>query len=159
MCQWKNFENRSTSGEVVDNIIVDVLAHTVEFRPRWFFFKWRGFSATAAPLTSATNGIFSSYREFRSFIDVRVIAGGDFDILGPIIAIENLRSHVDCPFSTNQATNKQNLELCLLWSSCVAHADIIFSSCGFFFFSSPNLSGSRVDVYHTSTHGAASVRI
>jgi len=28
-----------------------------------------------------------------------------------------------------------------------------------FFFSSPNLSGHRLDVYHTSTHGVALVRI
>jgi len=28
-----------------------------------------------------------------------------------------------------------------------------------FFFSSPNLSGRRLDVYHTSTHGVALVRI
>jgi len=27
------------------------------------------------------------------------------------------------------------------------------------FFSSPNISGRRVDVYHTSTHGVALVRI
>ena len=27
------------------------------------------------------------------------------------------------------------------------------------FFSSPNLSGRRLDVYHTSTHGVALVRI
>jgi len=45
---------------------------------------------------------------------------------------------------------------------------IIFLPCGFFlssiyllsfFFSSPDLSGHRLDVYHTSTHGAALVRI
>ena len=43
---------------------------------------------------------------------------------------------------------------------------IIFLPCGFFlsifyisFFSSPNLSGHRLDVYHTSTHGVALVRI
>jgi len=40
---------------------------------------------------------------------------------------------------------------------------IIFSSCGFLlllsFFSSPNLSLRRLDVYHTSTHGVALVRI
>jgi len=42
---------------------------------------------------------------------------------------------------------------------------IIFSSCFFllsfffFFISSPNLSGQRLDVYHTSTHGVALVRI
>jgi len=29
----------------------------------------------------------------------------------------------------------------------------------FFFFSSPNLSGQRLDVHHTSTHGEALVRI
>ena len=33
------------------------------------------------------------------------------------------------------------------------------SSSSFFFFSSPNLSGRRLDVYHTSTHGVALVRI
>ena len=43
---------------------------------------------------------------------------------------------------------------------------IIFLPCGFFlsfssssFFSSPNLSGRRLDVYHTSTHGVALVWI
>jgi len=51
-----------------------------------------------------------------------------------------------------------------LWPPCVADADIIFLPCGFFylsffFFSSPNLSGRRLDVYHTSTHGVALVRI
>ena len=29
----------------------------------------------------------------------------------------------------------------------------------FFFFSSPNLSGHRLDLYHTSTHGVALMRI
>jgi len=46
-----------------------------------------------------------------------------------------------------------------LWLPCVADADIIFSSCGFFFFSSPNLSRRTLDVCHTSTHDVASVRI
>ena len=43
---------------------------------------------------------------------------------------------------------------------------IIFSCCGFYllssssvFFSWPNLSSRRLDVYHTSTHGVALVRI
>ena len=40
---------------------------------------------------------------------------------------------------------------------------IIFSSSGFFlllsFFSLPNLSSRRLDVYHTSTHGVARVQI
>ena len=43
---------------------------------------------------------------------------------------------------------------------------IIFLPCSFFLssffvylFSSPNLSGRRLDVWHTSTHGVALVRI
>ena len=42
---------------------------------------------------------------------------------------------------------------------------IIFLPCDFYlllsssFFSSPNLSGHRLDLYHTSTHGVALVRI
>jgi len=48
-----------------------------------------------------------------------------------------------------------------LWPPCVADADIIFLPCGFYLciFSSPNLSGRRLDIYHTSTHGVALVRI
>ena len=41
---------------------------------------------------------------------------------------------------------------------CNKRRPYIFSSCGFFFFllfSLPNLSGRRLDVYHTSTHGVA----
>ena len=45
-----------------------------------------------------------------------------------------------------------------LWN----RADHYILSCDFFFlssifFSSPNLSGRRVDVYHTSAHGVALV--
>ena len=52
-----------------------------------------------------------------------------------------------------------------VWPPCVADADIIFLPCDFFlssvffFYSSPNLSGRSLDVYHTSTHGVALVRI
>jgi len=54
---------------------------------------------------------------------------------------------------------------CCLWPPCVADADVIFLPCSFFlsssclFLSSPNLSRRRLDVYHTSTHGVALVRI
>jgi len=34
-----------------------------------------------------------------------------------------------------------------------------FLASSIFFYSSPNLSGRRLDVYHTSTHGVALVRI
>jgi len=51
----------------------------------------------------------------------------------------------------------------LLWSPYVIGQTIIFLPCDFyllsFFFSSPNLSGCRLDVYHTSTHGVALVQI
>jgi len=49
-----------------------------------------------------------------------------------------------------------------LWLPYVIGADIIFLPCDFYllsFFSSPNLSGWILDVYHTSTHGVALVRI
>jgi len=52
----------------------------------------------------------------------------------------------------------------LLSPPCVSDADIIFLSCfflscSFLLFSSPNFSGRRLNVYHTSTHGVALVRI
>jgi len=50
----------------------------------------------------------------------------------------------------------------ILWSPYVIGQTIIFSSCSFFylsFFSSPNLSFQRLDVYHTLAHGVALVRI
>jgi len=52
----------------------------------------------------------------------------------------------------------------LLWPPYEIGQAIIFSSCRFFylssfFFSSPNLSRRRSDVYHTSTHGVSLVRI
>jgi len=49
-----------------------------------------------------------------------------------------------------------------LWPPYEIGQAIIFLPCGFylsFFISSPNLSGRRSDVYHTSTHGVALVRI
>ena len=51
-----------------------------------------------------------------------------------------------------------------LWSPYVIGQTIIFLPCdfyllSFFFFSSPNLSGRRLDVYRTSSHGVALVRI
>ena len=36
---------------------------------------------------------------------------------------------------------------------------MLFLSSSFFLFSSPNLSGRRLDVYHTLAHGVALVRI
>jgi len=53
----------------------------------------------------------------------------------------------------------------MAWPPYVIGQAIIFLPCGFYLlsfflsFSSPNLSGRRLDVYHTSTHGVALVRI
>ena len=52
-----------------------------------------------------------------------------------------------------------------LWSPYVIGQTIIFLPCDFFlsifffFYSSPNLSGHRLDVYHTATHDVVLVRI
>ena len=52
-----------------------------------------------------------------------------------------------------------------LWPPYVIGGAIIFLPCDFYlssiflFFSSPNLSGRRLDVYHTLAHGVALVRI
>ena len=63
--------------------------------------------------------------------------------------------------------SSRDVKLCLfrayLWSPYVIGRPYIFSCCGLFlllsFFSSPNLSGRRLDVYHTLAHGVALVRI
>jgi len=52
------------------------------------------------------------------------------------------------------------LIMAALHSRCEHYVFVLFlSSSVFLFFSSPNLSGHRLDVYHTSTHGVALVRI
>jgi len=58
---------------------------------------------------------------------------------------------------------------CIVMAALCNRGAIIFLPCSFFpsfylllllsFFSSPNLSGRRLDVYHTLTHGVALVRI
>jgi len=53
------------------------------------------------------------------------------------------------------------LFLLFLWPPCAADANIIFYRCGFFFFLSffPGLISAFTDVYHTSAHDVALVRI
>jgi len=64
-----------------------------------------------------------------------------------------------------QSISLQNMDVktFLLWPPCVADADIIFSSCGFFFLSSSFFLAYsqqlQLDVYHTSTHDVALVQI
>ena len=55
-------------------------------------------------------------------------------------------------FSSHQSIN--------LWPPYeIGYAIIFLPVVSFFLFSSPNLSGCRLDVYHTYTHGVALVRI
>jgi len=46
-----------------------------------------------------------------------------------------------------------------VWNRAGHYIFILWFLSIFYIFSSPNLSGRRVDVYHTSTHGVALVRI
>ena len=46
-----------------------------------------------------------------------------------------------------------------LWNRADHYIFALLFPSSFFFFSSPNLSGRRLDVYHTSTHGVDLVRI
>ena len=64
-------------------------------------------------------------------------------------------------FTASRSTGRNIGMDAFLWPPCVADADIIFLPCDFYllFYSSPNLSGSRLDVYHTSPHDVALVRI
>jgi len=52
--------------------------------------------------------------------------------------------------------NKMYMTMAALRSRCGHYILVLLLS---FFFSSPNLSSRRLDVYHTSTHGMALVRI
>jgi len=70
-------------------------------------------------------------------------------------------SVMDSRLHTSFTTCHFHLFTVALWN----RQTIIFLPCdfflllSFFFLSSPNLSGRRLDVYHTSTHGVALVRI
>jgi len=52
-----------------------------------------------------------------------------------------------------------NIIMAALRSRCGHYIFALWFLSVFFFYSSPNLSGRRLDVYHTSTHGVALVRI
>ena len=60
-------------------------------------------------------------------------------------------------------SSSMELSTCWLWPPYGIGQAIIFLPCSFFLllssFSSPNLSGRRMDVYHTSTHDVILVRI
>ena len=73
---------------------------------------------------------------------------------------ENITAHL-----TNQVVLLPPRFVRSLWPPCVIGGPLYFCPVvsfyllSIFFFSSPNLSGQRFDVYHTSTHGVALVRI
>jgi len=53
----------------------------------------------------------------------------------------------------------ENVTMAALHSRCGHYIFILWFLLAFVFFSSPNLSGCRLHIYHTSTHGVALVRI
>ena len=79
--------------------------------------------------------------------------GDSLCVLDPLIHLEGAAV---CP--------EQLSMLHLLWPPYVIGQAIIFLPCDFYLlllsiFFSPNLSGQRLDVYHTSAHGVALVQI
>jgi len=46
-----------------------------------------------------------------------------------------------------------------LWNTAGHYIFALWFVSSFYLFSAPNLSGHRLDVYHTSTHGVALVQI
>jgi len=89
----------------------------------------------------------------------------DVDVLITYIAV------TDSPSSCHQSTpNMQvntpavHVQFIIIMVALCNRADhyifaLLFLSSSIFFFSSPNLSGRRLDVYHISTHGVTLVRI
>jgi len=63
------------------------------------------------------------------------------------------------PDSANCRLCLQCLVMAALRSRCGHYTFVLWFLLSSFFISSPNLSGRRLDVYHTSTHGEALVRI
>ena len=63
--------------------------------------------------------------------------------------------------TVSQFTQCAEREFQLLWSPYGIGQAIIFLPCDFYLLShsSPNVSGRRLDVYYTSTHGVALVQI
>ena len=72
-----------------------------------------------------------------------------------VLHVNRIKSSILLLYTTTIITFQQGsiIVCCLLWPPCIADAEIIFLPCGFFYlpFSSPNLSGRRLDVYHNST--------
>jgi len=72
-----------------------------------------------------------------------------------------LNGMATCPYGVSWWTKKewnQSVIMAALCSGCGHYIFVLFLL-SFFVSSSPNLSGHRLDVYYTSTHGVALVRI
>jgi len=83
---------------------------------------------------------------------------GSADFLDLKMTKPNYKPNTDPNFSPNANPNtKQTLIMVALRNRADHYIFMLFLLS--FFISSSNLSGQRLDVYHTSTHGVALVRI
>jgi len=74
----------------------------------------------------------------------------------------HMHQSVELPLSSFRNSPSKYHELVFmaaLHSRCGHYTFVLFILSSFFFFSSPNLSDCGLDVYHTSTHSVALVRI
>jgi len=62
-------------------------------------------------------------------------------------------------YITEMFSNDFVLIMAALWNRAGHYIFVLWSLSFFFFYSLPNLSGRRLDVYHTSTHSVAIVQI
>jgi len=100
------------------------------------------------------------------FINTRIV-NIDYQLDSDLKSVDwadlNWRTQPATMLSPMQQQWLEQSQLNSLWPPYRMGQAIIFSCCGFHlllsFFSSPHLSGRRLDVYHTSTHGVALVRI
>ena len=116
-------------------------------------------------LTTCSSRNCLVYRNSKNNNCKHTFHGLDSDLLLHLVTRSNktrVKHSPELPCTANRLTCSN----CSLWSPYGTGQTIIFlprdfylSSSFFFLFSSPNLSGRRLDAYHTTTHGVALVRI
>ena len=115
---------------------------------------------TSAPV--GNTGARRAPKRIRELLEVSTAAGIS-SVIRLIIYYQDLLWQVSLSSSLSVVDVFVLCSTSVLWPPCVIGGPLCFcpvvSFFFFFFFSSPNLSGRRLDVYHTLTHGVALVRI